>query len=61
MAAEGMPFPWRWDDGMISTNLDCIWGMSVEGRWLSNFEKEGGDGAKSLKYLIKGKTIGCEG
>ena len=30
MAAEGMPFPWRWDGGTISTNLDGIWGMSVE-------------------------------
>ncbi len=30
MAAEGMPFPWRWDGGTISTNLDVIWGMSVE-------------------------------
>jgi len=30
MAAEGMPFPWRWNGGTISTNLDVIWGMSVE-------------------------------
>jgi hypothetical protein len=30
MAAEGMPFPWRWDGGTISTNLDCIWGMSIQ-------------------------------
>ena len=29
MAAEGMPFPWRWTSGTISTNLDIIWGMSV--------------------------------
>ncbi len=30
MAAEGMQFPWRWDDGTISTNLDVIWGMLVQ-------------------------------
>jgi hypothetical protein len=30
MAAEGMPFPWRANGGTISTNLDGIWGMSVE-------------------------------
>ena len=28
MAAEGMRFPWRWDGGTSSTNLDVIWGMS---------------------------------
>ena len=28
MAAEGMPFPWRWNGGMISMNLKGIWGMS---------------------------------
>ncbi len=30
MAEEGIPFPWRWYGGTISTNLDVIWGMSVE-------------------------------
>ncbi len=30
MAAKGMPFPWRWDGGMISMVLDVIWGMSVQ-------------------------------
>ncbi len=29
MAAEGMPFPWRWNGGTISTNLDVIWEMSA--------------------------------
>ncbi len=29
MAAEGMPFPWRWNGGTISTDLDVIWGMSI--------------------------------
>ena len=29
MAAEGMPFPRRWNGGTISTNLDVIWGMSA--------------------------------
>ncbi len=29
MAAEGMQFPWRWNGGTISLNLDVIWGMSV--------------------------------
>ena len=33
MAAEGMQFPWRWESGTISTNLDGIWGMSVEKAW----------------------------
>ncbi len=26
---KGDTAPWRWDCGMISTNLDCIWEMSV--------------------------------
>ena len=26
---KGIQFPWRWDGGTISTNLDVIWGMSV--------------------------------
>jgi len=29
MAAEGMPFPRRWNGGTISTVLGVIWGMSV--------------------------------
>ena len=33
MAAKGIPFPWRWGGGKISTNLDGIWGMSVERDW----------------------------
>ena len=27
----GDTVPWRWESGTISTNLDGIWGMSVEG------------------------------
>ncbi len=30
MAAKGMEFPWRWASGTISTNLDVIWGKSVD-------------------------------
>ncbi len=30
MAAEGMPFPWRWCGGMISLNLGVIWEMPVD-------------------------------
>jgi len=30
MAAEGTPFPSRWTSGTISTNLEVIWGMSVQ-------------------------------
>ena len=29
MAAEGVPFLWRWNGGTISTVLEVIWGMSV--------------------------------
>ena len=29
MAAEGIQFPWRWNGGTISTNLDGIWVMLV--------------------------------
>ncbi len=44
MAAEGMPFPWRWNGGTIYTVLDVIWGMSIgtscllgkAGRWSSS-------------------------
>jgi hypothetical protein len=25
-----MQFPWRWNGGTISTNLDIIWRMSVD-------------------------------
>ena len=28
MAAEGMPFPWRWVGGMVSAILKVIWEMS---------------------------------
>ena len=30
MAAEGIPFPWRGNGSTISTDLDVIWGMSVD-------------------------------
>ncbi len=30
LAAKGIEFPWRWTSGTISTNLDVLWGMSVE-------------------------------
>ena len=30
--AKGIQPPWRWDRGMISTNLGVIWEMSVEVR-----------------------------
>ncbi len=30
VVGQGMQFPWRWDDGTISTNLDFIWGMLVQ-------------------------------
>ena len=30
LAAEGMPFPWRWNGCTNSTDLDVIWGMSVK-------------------------------
>ena len=32
MAAEGMQFPWPWNDGTISANLRGIWEMSGEQR-----------------------------
>ena len=38
MAAEGMPFRWRWDSGTISTQLDVIWGMSDKTRRARNLE-----------------------
>ncbi len=27
---KGIQFPWRWDSGTISTQLDVIWGMSAK-------------------------------
>ncbi len=30
MATEGMPLPWWWNGGTISTVLDVIWGMSAK-------------------------------
>ena len=35
MAAERMQFPWRWNGSTISTDLDVIWGMSAQIRFLS--------------------------
>ena len=34
MAAKGIQFLWRWNSGIFSTNLDVIWGMSVDSIWL---------------------------
>ncbi len=31
MEPQGIPFPWWWNGGTISTVLDVIWGMSVKG------------------------------
>ncbi len=41
MAAEGMPFSWRWDGGTIFPNFDVIRGLSVDrGRgYGSRFER----------------------
>ena len=39
MAAEGMQFPWRCDGGTISTNLNVIWGMSVEGSQTARYSE----------------------
>ena len=30
MAAEGMPFSWRWNGGTTTMKLDVIWGMSAK-------------------------------
>ncbi len=29
LAAKGTQLPWRWNGGMISANLDVIWGLSA--------------------------------
>ncbi len=29
LAAKGTQFPWRWNGGMISANLEVIWGLSA--------------------------------
>ncbi len=39
MAAEGMPFPRRWNGGTISTVLDVIWGMSDTVRFISSRDR----------------------
>ncbi len=49
MAAEGMPFPWRWNGGMNSTNLEGIWGMSVKTMY------EGSCLCGSIRYSIDGE------
>ncbi len=33
MAAEGMPFPWRWNGDTILLNLGVIWEMSDKRLW----------------------------
>ncbi len=40
MAAKEIPFPQRWYDGIISTNLEVIWGTSVQKNWLRSDEKQ---------------------
>jgi len=30
MVEEGMQFPWRWNGGTISLNLEVIWKMSLK-------------------------------
>ena len=46
MAAKGIQFPWRWDGGTISTNLDVIWGMSDE------VSARGTQMAGAMRFLI---------
>jgi len=46
MAAKGVQFPWRWDSGTISTNLDGIWVMSGYNNW-GQFTIMGYDGGLS--------------
>ena len=64
MAAEGMPFPWWWNGGTISTVLDVIWGMSVElGTLMSDKVAlitgvTGQDGAYLAQFLLgKGYAV----
>ena len=40
MAAKGIQFPWRWNDGTVSPNLEVIWGMSVKSAWKSLWNEE---------------------
>ena len=51
MAAEGMPFPWRWNGSTISTDSDVIWGMSVS---MSHDQRPLVSGAASTKWKTGG-------
>jgi hypothetical protein len=41
MAEKAIDFPWRWTSRTISTNLDVIWGMSVQTLFRSMMEQCG--------------------
>ncbi len=55
MAAKVIQFPWRWDGGTISTNLDVIWGMSLKKAFQINQQ------INLLKWLsIEQNQVGLE-
>ena len=57
----GTEFPWKWGRGMISANLDVIWGMSdecSEKREITRYET--GDCVFVVPYLVH-ESVGNTG
>ncbi len=68
MAAKGIQFPWRWDGGTISTNLEGIWAktkiQNVIGQGLADAAAAGrdyvaqtGEGVRAARQICPDMTI----
>ncbi len=68
MAAKGIQFPWRWDGGIISTNLEGIWAktkiQNVIGQGLAdaaaagrNYAAQTGEGVRAARQICPDMTI----
>ncbi len=63
MAAEGMQFPWRWNGGTISTNLEGIWAktniQNVIGQGLADAAAAGRDCAAQTEEGVRAARQIC--
>ncbi len=68
MAAKGIQFPWRWDGGTVSTNLEGIWAktkiQNVIGQGLAdaaaagrNYAAQTGEGVRAARQICPDMTI----
>ena len=63
MAVEGMQFPWRWNGGTISTNLEGIWAktniQNVIGQGLADAAAAGRDYAAQTEEGVRAARQIC--